>query len=88
MDNKIDTLRKFFTISVAAFEMQHTISTAFGFKGHKSNMHMLHLKAKKEIEKEQPNFNKIDALLEMMEDCADLNNMERSMPDKFIKGGI
>jgi len=75
--NKIDALRKFFTISVAAFEMQHTISTVFGFKGHKSYMHMLYLNAKEEIEKEEPDLNKIDTLLAMMEDFADENSKER-----------
>lgn len=88
MDKKIDALRKFFTISVAAFEMQHTISTSFWFKGHKSYMHMLHLNAKKEIEKEQPDLNKIDTLLAMMEDCAEANSKERSNPTKFEKGGL
>lgn len=71
MDSKIDALRKFFTISVAAFEMQHTISTSFGFKGHKSYMHILHLNAKEEIEKQEPDLSKIDTLLAMMEDYAD-----------------
>jgi hypothetical protein len=88
MDKKIDTLRKFFTISVAAFEMQHTISIAFGFKGHKSYMHMLHLNAKEEIEKEEPDLNKIDTLFAMMEYCADANSKERPTPDKFEKGGV
>jgi hypothetical protein len=88
MDKKIDALRKFFTISVAAFEMQHTISTAFGFKGHKSYMHMLHLNAKEEIEKEEPDLNKIDTLLAMMEDCAEANSKERPKPNNFEKGGV
>lgn len=73
MENIIETLRKFFTISVAAFEMQHTISTAFGYKWHKSYMHMLHLIAKEEIAKEEPDLNKIDTLLAMIEDCAEAN---------------
>lgn len=88
MDNRIDALRKFFTISVAAFEIQHTISTALGYKGHKSYMHMLHLNAKEEIEKEEPDLNKIDTLLAMMEDCAEANSKERPTPDTFEKGGV
>jgi len=88
MDKKIDALRKFFTISVATFEIQHTISTALGFKGHKSYMNHLHLVAKEEIEKEEPDLKKIDTLLAMMEDCAEANSKERLTLDNFEKGGI
>jgi len=88
MDKKIDALRKFFTISVAAFEMQHTITTAFGYKGHKSYMHHLHLVAKEEIGRDEPDLNKIDTFLAMMEDCAEANSKERPTPDKFEKGGV
>ena len=88
MDKKIDALRKLFTISVAAFELQHTISTAFGFKGHKSYMHMLHLNAKEEIEKQEPDLSKIDTLLAMMEDCAEANSKKRPTPDNFDKGSL
>ncbi|MFO7972890.1 MAG: hypothetical protein R6U40_14240, partial [Desulfobacterales bacterium] len=63
MDKKIDALRKFFTITVAAFEMQHTISLAFGYKGTKSYMHLLHINAKEEIDKENPDLNVIDKYL-------------------------
>ena len=73
MDDKINTLRKFFIISVAAFEMQHMIGAEFGLKAHKSYMHNLHLIAKEEIEKDVPDLNKIDTLLAMMEDLADDN---------------
>lgn len=84
MDKKIDALRKFFTITVAAFEMQHTISLAFGYKGHKSYMHLLHINAKEEIEKENPDLNKIDTLLAMMESACENN----PKPENFEKGGI
>lgn len=76
IQKKIDVLRKFFTISVAAFEMQYTISVAFGYNGHKSYMHHLHLMAKDEIDKEFPNLNKIEILLKTMERCAN-NNIGR-----------
>ncbi len=49
-------------------------------------MHMLHLNAKEEIEKDEPDLNKIDTLLAMMEDCAKANSKERPTPDKFDKG--
>jgi hypothetical protein len=70
MEKTIDTLRKFFTISVAAFEMQHTVRIAFGYKGHKSYMHNLHLLAKEELEKDNPDMNTIDKYLAIMEGSA------------------
>ncbi len=83
-DEKIDALRKFFTITVAAFEMQHTISLAFGYKGHKSYMHLLHINAKEEIEKENPDLNVMDKYLAMMEAACENN----PQPDNFEKGGV
>jgi hypothetical protein len=67
MKEKIKLLKLFFTISVAAFELQYTISVATGYKGHKSHLHNLHLMAKEEIEKENPDLDKIDFLLGLME---------------------
>jgi len=84
MDKKIDALRKFFTITVAAFEMQHTISLVFGYKGHKSYMHLLHINAKEEIEKENPDLNVIDKYLAMMESACE----KQAKPDSFEKGGV
>ena len=84
MDKIIDTLRKFFAISVAAFEMQHTISLAFGYKGNKSYMHLLHLSAKEEIDKENPDLTIIDKYLAMMEYACD--NIPK--PDNFDKGCV
>ncbi len=77
-ESKIDSLRKFFAISVAAFEMQHTISIAFGFNGNKSYMHNLHLTAKEEIGKESPDLSKIDMLLAAMEYCAEENSKNKT----------
>jgi len=76
MDKKINALRQFFTISVAAFEMQQTISIAFGYRGKKSNMHRLHAIAKEEIEKDQPDLTKIDNLIAMMENLARENSKQ------------
>jgi len=66
-EKNIDTLRKFFAVTVAAFEMQYAISVAFGYKGTKSYMHLLHINAKEEIEKEHPDLTVIDKYLAMME---------------------
>ena len=65
---KIKVLRQFFTISVAAFEMQYTISKAFGYLGTKSYMHLLHLNAQEEINKENPSLEKMNKFLAMMEE--------------------
>ena len=71
---KIKVLKQFFAISVAAFEMQHSISKAFGYLGTKSYMHLLHLNAQKEINKERPSLEKIDKFLAMMEEAAKDNS--------------
>jgi len=67
---KIKALRQFFAISVAAFEMQHSMSKAFGYLGTKSYMHLLHLIAQEEINKENPSLEKMDIFLAMMEEVA------------------
>jgi hypothetical protein len=67
-------LRQFFAISVAAFEMQHSISKAFGYLGTKSYMHFLHLNAQEEINKENPDLKKMDKFLSMMEEAAKDNS--------------
>jgi len=71
---KIKVLKQFFAISVAAFEMQHIISKAFGYLGTKSYMHSLHLNAQEEINKENPSLEKIDKFLTMMESAAKENS--------------
>tara|TARA_R110002096_G_C14018656_1_gene669804 strand:- start:62 stop:325 length:264 start_codon:yes stop_codon:yes gene_type:complete len=70
----IKTLKKFFAISVAAFEMQNSVSKAFGYLGTKSYMHLLHLNAQEEINKEKPNLEKINKFLAMMESAAKDNS--------------
>lgn len=64
---RIDALRKFFRISVAAFDMMDTISRAFGYKCQVGEMHKLHIAAKSEIEKDNPNMELMDRYLESME---------------------
>jgi|TARA_R110000822_G_C15218142_1_gene483990 hypothetical protein len=71
---KIKVLKQFFAISVAAFEMQHSISKAFGYLGTKSYMHLLHLNAQEEINKEKPSLENMDKFLAMMEEAAKDNS--------------
>lgn len=66
-EKTIEVLRKFFIVSTSAFEMQHKIAEAFGNFTSKSDMYYLHLLAKNELGKENPNIEKIDELLELME---------------------
>jgi hypothetical protein len=73
MVKKIEIYKRFFTISVAAFEMQHTLSKAFGYKGDKSYMHTLHLEAQEEINQKKPDLEKIDNLIMAMEENAGKN---------------
>jgi len=80
---KIKVLKQFFAISVAAFEMQHSISKVFGYLGTKSYMHLLHLNAQEEINKEKPSLEKMDKFLAMMEAAAKDNS--KTTPN-FPKG--
>jgi len=80
---KIKVLKQFFTISVAAFEMQHTICKAFDCLVTKSDMHLLHLIAQEEINKEKPSLEKMDEFLAMMEETAKDNS--KPIPN-FEKG--
>jgi len=83
-EKKIESLKQFFAVSVAAFEMMHSMRVAYGYKGDKGFIHKLHLIAKAEIEKEHPDINKINVLLSLMEDEAE----ENSKGKDFSKGGI
>jgi len=78
LEDKIKALRQFFTISVAAFEMQHTISRVFCYNGNKSYLHLLHLRAKEEIEKENPDMKLIYSFLVIMENLVkdNKNNLD------------
>lgn len=73
MEKNIDTLRKFFAISIAVFDFRQSLLEIMGCKKTESYMHQLHLEAKKELDKQEPDMNKINLLLEMMENCANNN---------------
>ena len=67
MEN-IETLKMFFAISNAAFEFQHAISKALTGKDYPiSGMHELHILAKMELDKKDPDLDLIDSLLKVME---------------------
>ena len=63
MEKKIEIFKRYFSITVSAFEMQHTIARAFGYKGPKSLTHSLYLYGKKEINKEKPDLKVIENIL-------------------------
>lgn len=66
--NRLETLRKFFRISTAVFDFQRTIMTAIGqHPSLPTYMETLHRQALVEAEKENPNMELIDKLLEQME---------------------
>lgn len=69
-EKRIEYLRKFFNISCAVFEAQHTIANSLGYLSGKSHMHFLHLEAQKELRKENPSLEKIDSYLLKMENIA------------------
>lgn len=71
---KIKVLKQFFDISVAAFEMQHSVSKAFGYLGTKSYMHLLHLNAQEEINKKTPSLEIMDKFLAMIEEAVKDNS--------------
>jgi len=73
-DKTIKVLKQFFTISVAVFEMQHNISKAFGHEGLRSYMHFLHLQALEEVNRINPNMEKINNYLHIMEKETNNNN--------------
>ena len=60
----IQRLRQFFTISVAVFDMQNTVHSALGYKIPKSYMHSLHLEALEEVNKIDPDLDKMKQYLE------------------------
>ena len=63
----INNLRKFFKISTAAFEFQERIVSILGMFNSRSHMHLLHIAALKELNKDNPDLGLIDALLAEME---------------------
>lgn len=71
MDKKIYTLRTAFRISTAAFDFANAVQSAFNGVIIPNKMHQLHKIALEEIEKESPDFIKIDGLLAEMERLAE-----------------
>ena len=63
-----ETLKRFFTITTAVFDLHHTMQLALGGSSeNKSYMHQLHEQAKEEMSKENPDANFIDDLLGLIE---------------------
>lgn len=75
MDN-IKALRIFFAASNAAFELQQNIHEIMGVT-YINPMHQLHMIAQQEVNKETPDFNKVDFILKQMEDLADKNSKKK-----------
>ena len=78
MDNgkTIEALRKFFSVSIIVFETQNKFAKVFGVEPKINDMHKLHLEAKTEIEKENPDMEYMDFLLEKMENLAEETNIK------------
>ena len=67
MEKSINTLRTFFRLSNAVFNFQNNVQLiTIGYIS-KTKMQQLHEIALEEIEKENPDLNKIDRLLQEME---------------------
>jgi hypothetical protein len=75
-DKRIKTLRTFFRVSNAAFTCVNTVSAAISGRSyqHEQPMATLHRLALTEIEKEKPNMEYMDKLLEQMELEAERNS--------------
>lgn len=74
--NQIQTLKRFFKISNAAFEFKNTLLAALGHHPHPTAMEHLHRMALLELEKEEPNAAFLDGLLFQMEQIAEHNKRE------------
>lgn len=75
VSKQIKALRTFFTVSVAAFEMQHTILEAFGHKANNiTHMHALHIKARNEANQKDPDMKVLNRLIYLMEREAKRNS--------------
>ena len=74
MDNKIQQLRTFFRVTNAVFDFKNSIQSIFNPSVTHNNMQILHRIALVEIEKENPNMELIDKLLQEMENLAEINN--------------
>ncbi len=72
----IKQLRIAFFTSVTGFELMYNLSKIHGNHNDRSYMHKLHLEAKKEIFKDNPDLQKMDYLLELMENEAEKNTQQ------------
>lgn len=74
IDKNIDSLKKFFSVSVAAFDFMHSIQSAFRNRMLTQNpMETLHRVAHNELQKKEPDMKFIDHLLSLMEQQAEIN---------------
>ena len=73
MDKQIETLRTVFRISTAAFVFAHKVAEATGKYMVTQPMETLHWLALEELEKENPDMQKVDYLLAQMEELATQN---------------
>lgn len=90
----IDEIRLFFRLSNATFEFAAKFRSAMGQIVVESEMEKLHKIALTEVEKENPDIEKLDELLQEMEVLAALNaakSIQKKHSDiakKYPKGGI
>jgi len=76
--NKVNTLRKFFNVSTAAFEFARVVSDNFAQKQSAITiMNALHISAKHELDKDNPDLQVIDSLLRRMEELAEENGKNK-----------
>ena len=80
----IETLRKFFRVSNAAFDFAELVSSNFGAGYIPHPMHDLHRSALIEIEKDNPDMTIIELLLAKMELAAE----SKPEPKHFERGGV
>jgi hypothetical protein len=73
MNKKISQLRTFFRVSNATFDFANAIQSSVNGIIAPNKMQQLHKLALMEIEKENPDFSKIDNLLSEMQSLAELN---------------
>ena len=69
--SQIETWIKYFTIVSLACEIQHQVNKALGYKGRRSPVHLLHIKALKELKKEEPNMDLIEKYMEKIKTICD-----------------
>lgn len=82
----IETAKKFFTLSVAAFDFANKVRAIFSAEPHtESEMETLHREALLELEKERPDEELVFNLLCEMEELAKKCHVK---PAGFASGGI